>query len=194
MNPTPLRVLVADERSRELDELEQLLAGLGHLVTARAIALEALDRAIADEQPDIAIVKVDDDEEHALALIEEIVEGASCPVVALRETSDPDFVGVAAELGVHAFVHPISAEAVHAAIEIARRRHAETEELEETVGQLESALERRAVIERAKGMLMERHGIDEQEAFELLRRSARSSNRKVLDLSRSVTEGVALPR
>jgi len=193
MNSTPLRVLVADEHHSELDDLERLLAELGHLVTARAISLTGVDCAIADEQPDIAIVKVDADEEHALALIGEIIAGASCPVVALRETSDADFVGDAAELGVHAFVHPITREAVHAAIEIARRRHAESEDLEVAVDQLETALGRRAVIERAKGMLMERHGIDEHEAFELLRQSGRSSRRKVLDVARSVTEGVALP-
>ena len=47
------------------------------------------------------------------------------------------------------------------------------------------ALERRAVIERAKGILMERHGVDEREAFELLRDHARSSNRRVVDVAQS---------
>ncbi|MBA2506033.1 MAG: ANTAR domain-containing protein [Thermoleophilaceae bacterium] len=191
---TPLRVLAADERKPQLEELVRLLASLGHHVIARAVALADVERSIVEDQPDAAVVLVHDDEEHALTLIEEIVDGASCPVVALRETPDPDFIGEAAERGIYAYVQPMNADALRGAIEVAMRRHAETERLEETVDQLTAALQRRAVIERAKGMLMERHGIDEREAFELLRGHARSSNTKVLELARSVTQGVTLER
>ena len=59
----------------------------------------------------------------------------------------------------------------------------------------EGALQRRVVIERAKGILMERHGVDERQAFELLREQARSSSRRVLEVARSVIDGhVLLPR
>ena len=58
--------------------------------------------------------------------------------------------------------------------------------------QLESALERRALIERAKGILMERHGLDDREAFELMRDHARAQNRRVVDVARAVTDGHAL--
>jgi AmiR/NasT family two-component response regulator len=60
------------------------------------------------------------------------------------------------------------------------------------VSQLESALERRGTIERAKGILMERHGIDERAAFELLRRQSRKSNRRVVELAHAVSDGHAL--
>lgn len=184
-----LRVLAADEDRAALDGLAGILAALGHEVIARAVGVAEAERVISEDQPDLAIVKVHDDEEHALELIAGIVAGATCPVVALREASDPDFAGEAAERGIFGYVSPISRDAVHAAIEISMRRHAEVEQLEATVGQLETALDRRAVIERAKGMLMERHGLGERDAFELLRSNARSSNRKVLDLARDVTEG-----
>ena len=75
---------------------------------------------------------------------------------------------------------------------MAVRRYRENRELVEKVGQLEGALERRAVIERAKGILMERHSVDEQRAFELLRDHSRGSGRRVLDVARSVVEGHAL--
>ena len=78
------------------------------------------------------------------------------------------------------------------AIEVAVRRHAEAEALSEKVSQLETALARRAVIERAKGILMERHGIDERAAFELLREHARSHSRTVVAVAQSVAEGHAL--
>ena len=60
------------------------------------------------------------------------------------------------------------------------------------MAQLESALDRRALIERAKGILMERHRLDERAAFEMLRDHARSSNRTVLEIARSVLDGHAL--
>jgi AmiR/NasT family two-component response regulator len=72
------------------------------------------------------------------------------------------------------------------------RRHGERRRLVEQVQRLESALERRAVIERAKGILMERHSVGEREAFDLLRDHARSRNRTVVDVAASVAEGHAL--
>ena len=63
------------------------------------------------------------------------------------------------------------------------RRYREAARLNEKVGQLEGALERRAVIERAKGILMERHGIDDREAFERLRDHARAGNRRVVEVA-----------
>jgi response regulator NasT len=189
MSSPVLRVLAADEDKAALDGLAAILADLGHQVVARAVALGEVERAVAEDQPDVALVKVHSDEEHALDLIQAMADGASCPVIALSDDEDPEFAEEAAERGVSAYVSPITADGVHAALEVARHRHAEVEELETTVDQLESALGRRAVIERAKGILMERHELDETDAFEVLRTHARSNNRKVLDVAREVTEG-----
>jgi response regulator NasT len=84
------------------------------------------------------------------------------------------------------------ADSIQSAIEVAVRRQAEKRELAEQVERLETALERRALIERAKGILMERHNIGEREAFDRLRDHARSRNRTVVDVSASVAEGHAL--
>jgi AmiR/NasT family two-component response regulator len=81
---------------------------------------------------------------------------------------------------------------VQAAIEVAMRRYREARRLSEKVEQLETALERRMVIERAKGILMERHGVDERAAFELLRDHARGSSQRVVDVAQAVVGGHAL--
>jgi AmiR/NasT family two-component response regulator len=83
-------------------------------------------------------------------------------------------------------------ESVQGAIEVAVRRHREATYLTEKVEQLESALERRGVIERAKGILMERHSVGERDAFEMLRDHARASGRRVVDVAQSVVDGHAL--
>ena len=73
-------------------------------------------------------------------------------------------------MGIAGYVDSWAPEDVQGAIEVALHRHREEQRLNEKVAQLESALERRAVIERAKGILMERHSVDERRAFELLAR------------------------
>ena len=98
----------------------------------------------------------------------------------------------AAERGIDAFARPQFDAEVQGAIELTMKRHAEMARLTEQVEQLESALERRGTIERAKGILMERHGVDERQAFELLRQQARRSNRRVVELARAVADGLSL--
>jgi AmiR/NasT family two-component response regulator len=161
-------------------------------VTALAVGTREVAEAIAREDPDLSVVVVHHDDEHALDLIDEIVAFSSGPVVAVLEQEDPDFVRTAAERGIHAYARSHSPNAVQSALEVAMRRHADSARLAAAVGQLENALERRAVIERAKGILMERHSVDERAAFELLRARARSSNRSVVELAHAVLDGHAL--
>jgi len=187
-----VRVLLADENKATLDDLASLLRSLEHEPTPFAISPAEAAQVIAEEDPDLALVRLHHDDEHALALIGEIAEYASGPVIALLDAEDVGFVAAAAERGISAYVQPVTAGNLQGAIEVARRRHADAERLSEKVDQLETALERRAIIERAKGILMERHGIDERAAFELLRTHARGSNRTVVDVARAVASGHAL--
>ena len=195
-NGTPgerhLRVLIADEDRDALRHLGAVLDGLGHEVTPYVVSVAEAIELISTEDPDLAIVVVHQDDEHALALIQETVEYASGPVIAQVRSGDLEFVARAAERGVSAWIESTSPEMVQGAIEVAMRRYHETARLETKVEQLESALARRSVIERAKGILMERHAIDEREAFELLRDHARAQSRRVIDVALAVTNGHAL--
>jgi response regulator NasT len=187
-----LRILAADEDQEALERTAQMLGALGHDVTATAVDLAQVTEAITREEPQLSVVVVHRDDEHALDLIEEISAFASGPIIALLAEEDAAFVRRAAERGIYAAVRDGEPAAIQSAIEIALRRHAETERLMEQVGRLEGALERRAVIERAKGILMERHGIDDREAFDRMRAHARSHNRTVVDVATAVTDGHAL--
>jgi AmiR/NasT family two-component response regulator len=187
-----LRILTANEDRNALKGLTELLGRLGHDVTSRAVSVtEAVD-LIAIEDPDVSLVRLHHDDEHALALIEELTESASGPVIAVLDEADPEFISAAAERGISAFAQPVDEANVQAAIELAVRRYAESEALTERVDQLETALQRRALIERAKGILMERHGIDDRGAFEMLRGHARRNNLKVVDVARAVEGGQPL--
>jgi response regulator NasT len=181
-----LRVLVADENKRALEGVAAILRSLDHEVVSRATSPDGLAAAIAEDEPDVAMVKLHGDDDHALELIEELVDAGFCPVVALLDSEDPDFVARAAERGIIAYAQPVDEESVKSSLEIAVRRYAELSELGDAVGQLEGAIARRATIERAKGILMERHGVSEREAFEMLRSEARSNNRRVYDVASDV--------
>ena len=192
LTETNLRVLIADENEAALRGLHDVLSQLGHEVTPYAVSVHEALELIAKEDPQVAIVVVHNDDDHALALIVEAVEYASGPVIAQMPDAEVEFLARAAEAGIAAYAESMDPESIQGAIEVAVRRHRETMRLNEKVEQLESALERRGVIERAKGILMERHSVAEREAFELLRDHARTSGRRVIDVAQSVLDGHAL--
>ena len=184
-----LRVLVADEDEEALERLAGLLHDLGHTVCAYAVEVSDVAERVAEDDPDISLVVLHRDDDHALALIEEICAYATGPVIALTQHEDPDFIARAADRGIAAQGEPGEPDAVQSAIEVALRRHAEIARLETKVDQLEGALVRRALIERAKGILMERHGVDDRTAFERLRTHARTDRRRVVDVAQAVVDG-----
>jgi AmiR/NasT family two-component response regulator len=192
LSETNLRVLIADENEAALRGLHEVLAQLGHEVTPYAVSVDEAVELIVKEDPQVAIVVVHNDDEHALALIAEAVAYASGPVIAQVPDADVEFLARAAEAGISAYAESMDPESVQGAIEVAVRRHRQTTYLTEKVEQLESALDRRGVIERAKGILMERHSVGDREAFEMLRDHARASGRRVVDVAQTVLDGHAL--
>src|SRR4051812_321420 len=177
-----LRVLIANERHDRLALVAPIVATLGHEVIAREIELEDVGPVTARERPDVALVGLGASSDHALGLIEQIVQEAACPVIALLHAPDPNFVKAASKRGVFAYITDADAEDWQSSIDIVLRRFAEYHDLAGAFG-------RRAITERAKGILMERHSIDELAAFELLREHARSANRKLVDISTAVVDG-----
>ncbi|HEY4278293.1 MAG TPA: ANTAR domain-containing protein [Conexibacter sp.] len=189
MSALPLTILLADEDQLALERLGETVRQLGHRVAAFAIEVSEVAAKVVGEDPDLSMVVLHVDDDHALALIEEIATYARGPVVALTLRESPEFVARAADRGIDAYARPETPDAVQSAIELALRRHAELARLESKVDQLEGALERRALIERAKGILMERHRVDERTAFERMRTHARANRRRVVDVGREVCAG-----
>jgi AmiR/NasT family two-component response regulator len=178
-----LRILVSDEPGARLDEVTRTVAGLGHEVITRASSLPEVARLTANERPDVAVVIVHEGTANALQLIDQTVREAACPVIAVLDVEDREFINEAAKRGIFAYISDgHDPQEMQSSIDIVLRRFAEYHALEGAFG-------RRAVTERAKGILMERHGIDEHAAFEMLRDQARRTNRKIVDLSEAVVIG-----
>jgi two-component system, response regulator / RNA-binding antiterminator len=180
-----LRVLIANERKDRLAIVAPIVAGLGHEVIAREIDVADVGQVTARERPDVALVGLGDSSEHALGLIDKIVKEAACPVIVLIHAPDPEFVKEAARRGIFAYITDGDPQDWQSSIEIVLRRFAEYHDLEGAFG-------RRAVTERAKGILMERHAIDEEGAFRMLREHSRGVNRKLIDVAEAVVDGYLL--
>jgi AmiR/NasT family two-component response regulator len=177
-----LRVLIANERADRLALVAPIVVALGHEVIAREIDVEEVGTVTARERPDVALVGLGESSEHALELIDKIVREAACPVIVLLHAPDPAFVKEASKRGVFAHISDDDLDDWQSSIDIVLRRFAEYHELQGAFG-------RRALIERAKGILMERHSIDEAGAFEMLRARSRTDNRKLIDLAAAVVDG-----
>ena len=95
-----LRVLIANERKDRLAHVAPMVANLGHEVIAREVDVADVGVVTARERPDVALVGLGKSSEHALALIDKIVQEAACPVILLIHTPDPDFVQPNQELRV----------------------------------------------------------------------------------------------
>ena len=176
-----LRILIANERKERLARIAEIVTGLGHDVISRALEVSDVAVATEREHPDLALVGLGVSEQHALEMISEIVREASCPVIALLEADDPVWVNEAAKRGIFGYIVDGNAQEMQSVIDITLRRYGE-------YSSLEGAFARRAVIERAKGIMMSSQEIDERRAFELLRSHSQRSGRKLYDVAQAVVE------
>jgi AmiR/NasT family two-component response regulator len=173
--PHHVKVLVADERQKYLEPVSAAVRDLGHEVIAHEVSIAKVGKATLEHRPDIAIVALHEDTDHALELISEIVDEAVCPVIALADDASREFVAAAADRGVFAYIDSTNETELQGAIDVALQRHRQ-------FAKLLHAFERRARIERAKGVLMERHALDDRAAFERIRSQARDARRPLIDV------------
>jgi CheY-like chemotaxis protein len=128
--PGHLRVLIADERKERLDHVTSVVTSLGHTVIAEATDIGMVAALTSDELPDVAIVCLDDNSEHTLDMIRHIVRESACPVIALLDVEDADFINQAAQVGIFAYIVNGEAERLQSAFGVALRRFAEYHGLE----------------------------------------------------------------
>jgi AmiR/NasT family two-component response regulator len=179
--PHHLRVLIANERAERLERVAVVVVSLGHTVIARELNVDEVGQVTREERPDVALVGLGESSEHALEHISQIVREAACPVIALLGSDDADFVSEAARRGVFGYITDGDGSHLQGAIDIALGRFAEYHNLEGAFG-------RRAVIERAKGILMERHGANDKAAFEMLRDHSQHTGRKLFDIAQAILD------
>lgn len=176
-----LKVLVAHEQSQLFPELETIVRELGHDVFACEPDPDRLVDLSYEHSCDVALVGLDHNREHALALVANVTDDAACPVITIVYAADPALVAATIGCGAFASVaHDDPADARHA-IETNLQHIAAARDHDE-------ASDSQALIERAKGILMERHQIGERDAFELLHRQAHNDGHTLTDAATTLDQ------
>lgn len=179
-----LRVmLVSKDRFASLS-LSAMLQNLGHQVIACShCAIEASDKTKA-LTPDVVMVDVPEDERGRLPSIMSMMEVHALPIVLVIGEIEPVFVDRADALGVSGYiVKPASQIGIQCALVIARSRFRQLRQLQQEIVVLKNTIRSRKLIEQAKGLLMEREGITEAEAFRKIQSMSRNQNIPMAALS-----------
>lgn len=178
MTETPLRVLIAEDETLIRLDLRGLLEAAGLEVCAEARDGEEAVRLARETRPDVALLDVKMPRLDGIDAARRILDERPVPIVLVTAYGERELVARAVEAGVFGYlVKPFKESDLLPAIETARARHAELVALREEADSLAEALAARKAIERAKGILMRREGLSEQEAFARLRKASQISGR-----------------
>jgi two-component system, response regulator PdtaR len=173
-----VRILVAEDETIIRMDLKQVLERAGFEVCAEAHDGEEAVELAGREQPDLAILDVKMPRLDGIEAARRILAERPIPIVMLTAYGQDELVSRAVEAGVFGYlVKPFRESDLLPAIHAARARHEELQALREEAESLAEALATRKVVERAKGLLMEREGLTEQDAFARLRRASQVSGR-----------------
>jgi len=179
-----LRIAVADDEIDMREYLQTILPCFGHTVVAVAATGNELIEKCRETRPDLVITDIKMPDLDGIDAARQIYKDSPVPVILVSAYHDQELVERASEDHVLAFlVKPIKQADLEPAITIATRRFEQFQALRQEAADLRQALEDRKLIERAKGLLMKRAGLDELEAFRRLQRLASERNRKLVEIA-----------
>jgi response regulator NasT len=182
-----LRVAVADDQSEVRDYLCEALRRAGHEVVCVAATGAELAERCAAARPDLILTDVKMPDLDGIEAARRLTKDHPVPIIVISGYHDEDLVERALGLGVQAYlVKPVKPGDLEVAIAVALRRFEEMRELTHEAADLRQKLEERKLIERAKGVVTRRLGIDEAEAFRRLQKLASVHNRKLAEVAQAV--------
>lgn len=182
-----LRVLIAEDEGVIAMGLRAQLKALGHEVVAEAANGRQAVLLARELRPDLAILDIKMPEMDGIEAAQAITAERPIPIILLTAYTEEQLAQRASQAPVYAYlVKPISKDDLLPAILLAQARFHEFQELKREVSDLKQALEARKIIERAKGIIMERRHLTEAEAFRYLQRASQNKNMKMIDLARSI--------
>lgn len=181
------RIIIADDESLIRLDLREMLTHIGYDVVAEAAdGRTAMDLA-RKLRPDLVVMDIRMPEMDGIAAAEELTRERIAPVVLLTAYSDQSLVDRARAAGIVGYVvKPFREAELMPVIELSRARFEEFRTLEREVGSLKEALETRKIIERAKGILMETHGLRESDAFHRIRRTSMDARRSMKEIAEAI--------
>jgi response regulator NasT len=182
-----LRIVVADDEPDMRAYYLETLGLLGHQVIAVAQTGKELVELCSSSPPDLVITDIKMPDMDGIAAVEQITRAHPVPVILVSAYHDADLITRAEREYILAYlVKPIKQADLEIAVAITMRRSEQFHALAQQAADLRQALEDRKLIERAKGVLMKRTGLDEQQAFRRLQKVASEKNCKLVEIARSI--------
>lgn len=182
-----LRIAIADDDQDVRDFLVRFIPLLGHTVSSAAATGRELVEQCRQSPPDLVIADVKMPDMSGLEAVEAINKFLQVPTILVTGHAVPAWLEKAKELGVMAYlVKPVTEHDLAPAIALARRHFEEVQALRKESAELRQALEDRKVIERAKGAVGRRCGVNKNEAYRRMRKLASNANRKMVDVARDI--------
>lgn len=183
----PLQILIADDESIRLLSLREQLQALGHRIVAEASTGSEAVMLAARTSPDLAILDIKMPVMDGIEAAQRITRDRAIPIILLTAYGEAQLVERAAEANISAYLmKPVAEEDLLPAITLALMRFREFQALRREVADLREALEARKVIERAKGILMRRLNLSEDEAFRRLQRQSQDTNRRLAEVAQAL--------
>lgn len=185
--PSPLRIVIADDEAVIRLGLREMLKDQGYQVVGEAADGARVLDLVRKLRPDLVFLDIKMPGVDGLQAARTLVAERAVPVIILTAYADREFVDQAKEAGVLAYlVKPVRESDLRPAIEVAMARFQEIQALQEEIGNLEDALHTRKLVERARGILMRRDGLDEAAAFGRIQRQARDSRRTMKEIAEAI--------
>ena len=182
-----IRVVIADDESIIRMDLKTLLEEMGHTVVGEAADGQKALELARTFKPDVVIMDIKMPVMDGLDAAKIIAEEKIAPVVLLTAYSQKDLIERAKEAGVFGYlVKPFQESDLLPAIEIAIARYLAIHGLEEAVGDLEEKLETRKLVDRAKGILMDKHKMNEADAFRRIQQQSMNQRRTMKEIAEAI--------
>jgi len=182
-----LRILIADDDSLHVMSLRQQLEELRHRVVAEAYTGREAVLLAAEHQPDLALLDIKMPDMDGIEAARRITARQPIPILLISAHSEQELAERADQVGVFAYlVKPVTARELRPALLLARSRFHEFQLLRQEVDDLRQALETRKLVERAKGILMRRLHLSEEEAFRRLQKRSQDENRKMREVAQAI--------
>ena len=192
--PLPKRVVIAEDEAIIRLDLREMLEEEGYEVVAETGRGDEAVELVAKHSPDLCIFDIKMPGMDGLSAARQVGSDRQAAVVILTAFSQRHLIEQARDAGVLSYlVKPFQPEELVSAIEVALGRFEEMRQLEETVRELEGQLEARKAVDRAKGRLIDDHGLSEQDAFAFIQKTAMSERSTMLDVANLVIGGFLKP-